>query len=175
MILPSALTDVIDWRRNFGVKAVYKRYPVRLVLAGSVFLLSWCQFLAGTPQSDRIVGRWISSQGNVIVQVYKDSLTYKGRVEWFDDSDDATKPMNGRKDVNNPDRNLRHRNIIGLVVLQGLTYNPKCKCWENGKIYDVNTGKIWSSTIRLANNDLLNIRGFWHFEFLGRTMSFKRL
>ena len=148
---------------------------MRLVLAGSIFLISWCQFLHTPETSDRIIGRWISAQGNVIVQVYKDSLTYKGKVEWFDDSDDPTQPMSVRKDVHNPDRNLRNRTIIGLPVLQGLTYNPKCKCWENGKIYDVNTGKIWSSTIRMENDDLLNIRGFWHFEFLGRTMSFKRL
>lgn len=125
--------------------------------------------------SDRIIGRWISVQGNVIVQVYKDSLTYQGKVEWFDDTDDPTQPMNVRKDVHNPDRNLRNRNIIGLTVLKGLTYNPKNNSWENGKIYDVNTGKIWSSTIRMQNNDSLNIRGFWHFEFLGRTMTFKRL
>jgi uncharacterized protein (DUF2147 family) len=138
-------------------------------------LVSWTTISPAPVASDRILGRWISLEGNVIVEVFKDSLTYKGKVDWFDDSDDPAHPMNIRADVHNPDPSLRSRKIIGLTVLQGLTYNSKSNSWENGKIYDVNTGKVWSSTIRLENDSLLRIRGFWHFEFFGKTMTFKRV
>jgi uncharacterized protein (DUF2147 family) len=126
-------------------------------------------------QCDRIIGRWISLQHNVIVQVYKDSTTFKGKVLWFDDSDDKSQPMNIRTDTKNPNMGLRRRKILGLDVVEGLTYNAEHNDWQNGKIYDVKTGRIWSSTIKLENDSILKIRGFWHFEFIGKTMTFKRL
>lgn len=132
-------------------------------------------FSPSTEQPDRILGKWISLQRNVIVEVFKDSSRYKGKIVWFDDSDDKSRPLNERRDINNPDTNLRNRKIIGLDVLVGLTYNKKCNCWQNGKIYDTNSGKVWSSSIKMESGNLLKIRGFWHFEFLGRTMTFKRL
>jgi uncharacterized protein (DUF2147 family) len=125
--------------------------------------------------SNLILGKWISLQGNVIIQVYKDSYAFKGKVIWFRDTDDKSRPMTIRTDMHNPDINLQSRKILGLEVLDGLTYNARSNCWENGRIYDVKTGRVWSSTIWMESEDLLKVRGFWHFEFIGRTMTFKRL
>jgi len=55
--------------------------------------------------SNRIVGKWISIQGNVIIQVFKDSYAFKGKVIWFRDTDDKSRPMNSRTDIHNPDVN----------------------------------------------------------------------
>ena len=128
-----------------------------------------------TEQSNLILGKWISSQGNVIVHVIKDSTFFKGKIIWFNDTDDESRPMLLRKDIKNPDVNLRSRNILGLDVIVGLTYNPACNCWQNGVIYDTNSGREWSASIRMENENRLRIRGFWKFEFIGRTMIFKRL
>ncbi|MEO5998057.1 MAG: DUF2147 domain-containing protein [Chitinophagaceae bacterium] len=130
---------------------------------------------SSSEQSNLILGKWISQEGNVIVQLIEDSGTFKGKILWFDDTDDLNRPMNLRTDIKNPDVNLRNRRILGLDVLVGLTYNPECNCWQNGKIYDTNSGRIRSSSVKIEKENLLKICGFWHFEFLGRTMVFRRL
>ena len=46
--------------------------------------------------------------------------------------------------------------------------------WENGKIYDPNNGKTYSSEMHLVNSKLLNVRGFVGISLLGRTSKFTK-
>ena len=125
---------------------------------------------------DAIVGKWEAvPQKNVIVEVYKDQGEYKARVVWFNDNDDKSKPMNIRQDDNNVDPSLRKRKILGLQVLNNMVYNSKNNKWENGKIYDAKSGRTWNSSAWITNNNTLQVRGFWHFEFIGQNMTFKKL
>jgi len=124
---------------------------------------------------DQIVGKWMSVEGNITVQVLKEGNRFKATVLWFDDSDDKAKPMNTRTDEHNPDRTLRNQKIIGLQVLRNLKYNPKTSQWEDGIIYDSRTGKEWNSSVCLTNEGLLKVKGFWHFELISRTASFKKV
>lgn len=125
--------------------------------------------------ADRILGKWISQQKNVIVQVHKDGKDEFGaKLLWFDDSDDPSVPMNARTDYKNPNKVLRNRKLIGMEVLDGLTYNPETNSWENGMIYDAKSGHTWNSAVVL-DDDLLKVSGYWHFKFLGKTMVFKRM
>src|SRR6187397_2854810 len=95
------------------------------ILASTILiLLLFPEFSSSDEQSNLILGKWISQEGNVIVQVMEDSGSFKGKIMWFDDTDDITRPMNERTDIKNPDVNLRNRKILGLDVLVGLTYNP---------------------------------------------------
>ncbi|MBC8051611.1 MAG: DUF2147 domain-containing protein [Sphingobacteriaceae bacterium] len=142
-----------------------------------LFLVSLFVFTAkgySVTQSDAIIGNWMSVRGNVKVRVYREGEEYKAKVLWFKDTDDKTKPMNTRTDENNPDPKLRQRKLIGLQVLSELKYNPKSKRWEGGKIYDAKTGKTWSSVAYFGKSGLLNVKGFWQFEFIGKTMVFNR-
>lgn len=147
----------------------------KLAFAIWLFFLLFTRLSLHAQQPNDIVGLWISMQRNVMVEIYKDSLTFKGKVVWFDDSDDNTKPMNTRTDINNPVKSLRNRKIIGIDVLKGLTYNTRCNCWQNGRIYDVQTGKTWNASLTLLNKNLVKVRGFWHYEFFGRSMRFRRV
>ncbi|WP_018614399.1 DUF2147 domain-containing protein [Segetibacter koreensis] len=125
---------------------------------------------------DAIVGKWEAvPQKNVIVEVYKDQSEYKARVVWFNDNDDKTKPMNVRQDDNNVDPSLRKRRILGLQVLNNMIYNSKNNKWENGKIYDAKSGRTWNSSAWITNNNTLQVRGFWHLEFIGQNMTFKKI
>ncbi|MEO6000615.1 MAG: DUF2147 domain-containing protein [Chitinophagaceae bacterium] len=131
--------------------------------------------LSNAQTRNDIVGTWMSSQRNVMVKIYTDSSFFKGKVIWFDDSDNKSLPMNVRKDIKNPNKNLRLRKIIGIDVLRGLRYNAKCKCWQDGKIYDVQTGRTWNASITLENINKVKVRGFWHYEFIGKSMIFRRV
>ncbi len=124
-------------------------------------------------QSD-ILGKWISTKKNVVIDVYKVANQFQAKVLWFDDADDPSRPMRTRKDINNPNKALRGKTILGMDVVEGLFYNPEKHRWEKGKIYDASSGKHWSSVVYFNKNDQLEVKGYWKFEFLCQTLTFTR-
>jgi uncharacterized protein (DUF2147 family) len=146
-------------------------YSVAFVFL-SVLLSS---FQLANEAADRICGKWRSEKKNCIVQVYRDGNDFKAKLVWFDDSDDKTKRMEERVDYKNPDKHLRTRKLIGMNVLEQLEYKPKTDSWENGMIYDAQSGKKWNSSAYLASDGSLKVNGYWHFKFIGRTMTFHKL
>lgn len=125
-------------------------------------------------EGDRICGKWISSGKNLIVQIYKAGNSYRGKMVWFK-SDDNSKTMEEWTDKHNPDPALRSRKILGIDVISGVTYDNDSQSWENGKIYDAQTGHYWSAAARLDKNGILKVVGYWHFKFIGKTMVFNRV
>ena len=130
---------------------------------------------ASQNNSDAIIGRWMSTDNKIEVEIYKTGDEYKGRIIWLDDSNDKSRPMNTRTDKNNPNPALRTRKLIGLVVMTGLTYNAEQNDWQGGQIYDPESGKQFSAKAYLTGNDYLKIRGFVGLEFLGKDLSFKKI
>lgn len=132
---------------------------------------------AVTAQSkrDAILGKWMSTEGNLMVEVYKYSNEFKAKVLWFDDSDDKRRPYYARYDTKNPDHALRRRKILGMEVMHGLVYNADDDEWQDGRIYDASTGKDWNAKAWLTKDGCLKVRGFWHFEFFGQNICFKKI
>jgi uncharacterized protein (DUF2147 family) len=126
-------------------------------------------------KQDAILGKWESAQKNLIVEVYKQDNAFKAKILWFYDEDDTITPIDERLDIKNPNKSLRSQKIIGLNVLSGLVYNAKQNRWVNGKIYDSSSGKTWDATVWLTDADTLNVRGFYIFRFLGKTLTFTRI
>lgn len=124
---------------------------------------------------DKIVGKWISTEKNVIVDVYKEGDEFKAKVIWFDDSDDPSRPMKTRLDRNNPKDELKRKRILGMDVLKGLKYNPDKNRWEDGVIYDANSGRHWSSVVYFNDEGLLEVKGYWKFEFICQTVKFQKV
>ena len=123
--------------------------------------------------TDAIIGKWIAEDKNLVVEIFKVGNEFKCSVVWFDDRDDKNNSMNERCDKKNPNKILRSRKIIGLNVVRGLMYNALAEEWQGGRIYDSSTGKEWNAKAWLKDG-ILKVRGFWHFEFLGETMKFKK-
>lgn len=124
--------------------------------------------------ADAILGKWETVKNNLIVEVYKDHNTYKAKVIWFKNTHDKANPSDTWRDEKNPNKSLRQRKVLGMEVLQNLVYNPTENLWEDGKIYDSTTGKTWDSSAWISSGGLLRVRGFWHFQFIGQTMVFKK-
>lgn len=142
-------------------------------------VIAFTFFLHSMPDNrvaeDAILGKWISVRKNVIIEVYKESGQFKAKVLWFNDTDDPKRPMRTRLDIKNPNKNLRHKRILGMDVLEGLTYNFEKDRWENGIIYDANSGKHWSSVVYFNDEGLMEVKGYWKFEFLCQTMAFRKI
>jgi len=124
---------------------------------------------------DQICGKWMSTDKNLAVQVYKENEDFKAKIIWFDDSDDKTHPMDVRTDISNPDKTLRSRKILGMNVLEKLVYEPANNSWEKGVIYDAMHGRYWDSAAYITTDGLLKVTGYWHFKFIGKTLTFTRM
>ncbi|MBB3967844.1 DUF2147 domain-containing protein [Mucilaginibacter phyllosphaerae] len=129
---------------------------------------------ADTP-ANRICGKWESAEKNLTVEVYPYNNTFKAKIIRFTGGVSKTKPMETITDIKNPDKALRDRKVLGLNVVEGLTYNSGSDTWENGKIYEVQSGKYWNVAASLTKDGLLKVKGYWHIKLLGKTMTFKRV
>jgi uncharacterized protein (DUF2147 family) len=142
-------------------------------LTGVCFLLSMAQ--AGAQNRNAIVGKWESTEKNLIVEVYEKGNAFEAKIAWFHDDDDTITPINQRLDIKNPNKTLRNRPILGIDVLSGLQYNAKQNKWTGGRIYDSSSGKTWDATIWLTSHDELSVRGFYLVRWLGKTLNFTRI
>ena len=141
----------------------------------SLIMITFVQKSFSQNNSDQIVGRWMSLENNLEVEIYKVGYSYSGKIIWIDDSDDKSRPMNTRFDFRNPDETLHQRKIIGLVVMHGLIYNNEINAWENGKIYDPHSGKYWNAKASFQKSGLLEVRGYWGFQLLGKDLLFRQI
>ena len=123
--------------------------------------------------NEKICGKWEASEKNLVVQVYMQNEKFVAKIIWFNTDHGA--PMDTWTDKNNPDKSLRSRKLLGMSVLRDLTYHPKTNSWENGMIYDAKHGREWNSSAYIDKNGLLKVEGYWHFKFIGRTMTFRRI
>lgn len=123
--------------------------------------------------SQRICGLWENTDKSLRIHIFMQKQEFKAKVVWF--SDTEGKPMSYWKDKRNPDPKLRNRSILGMSILSNLTYNKKNRTWENGNVYDSKHGREWNAAASIDKNDLLKVRGYWHFKWIGKTMVFHRL
>ena len=126
-----------------------------------------------TTKADRLCGKWISAEKNLIVEVYRDNNEFRAKIVWYK-NDDQSKSMEEWTDKHNPDKSLRNRKILGMNVVDNLVYNARSDSWEHGTIYDAKTGHYWDASARLTNDGLLKVTGYWHLKFIGRSMTFKK-
>jgi uncharacterized protein (DUF2147 family) len=123
--------------------------------------------------AERICGKWESSEKTLIVQVYKADNKFAAKLIWY--ADTGGKPMNYWTDKRNPNPALRNRKLIGMSVLQDMVYRAATNSWEDGTIYESKYGREWSASAYIDKNGLLKVKGYWHFKFIGRTMTFMRM
>lgn len=144
-------------------------FRISLVLCLQVFTA----FTDDTQKANLICGKWISEQKDFLVLVYRDGNTFKGKTVWYKNKD-KSKSMEEWTDKHNPDPGLRNQKLLGMNVLTGLTYNAELNTWENGKIYDAGSGKLWSTYVKITDNGALKVTAFWTFKFINKSVTFTR-
>lgn len=115
------------------------------------------------------------AEKNLVVDVYKKGSAFEASIVWFHDPRDTITPLDERLDVKNPNAALRTRKVIGMDILSNLAYDPQQNKWIKGKIYDSSSGRTWDATVWLTDANTMQVRGYYIFKFLGRTMKFTRL
>ena len=145
------------------------------LLTTTLFYILSTESVHAKPKQDDILGKWISEEKNLIVEVYKVGSEFRAKIIWFNDSDDKSQPMSIRRDFKNSDPKLRQRKIMGMEVLQGLHFNENKGEWQDGNIYDAKNGHDWNAKINLIENRQLKVRGYWHIEVIGQNLYFNKI
>ncbi|WP_417593441.1 DUF2147 domain-containing protein [Parasphingorhabdus sp.] len=103
--------------------------------------------------ADSIHGDWITQDRDAIVKISKCGTTVCGRIYKYL----VTPPDGaGQKDINNPDKKMRNRTLLGMAILTGFT--PDGKIWR-GKVYDPKSGKSYRSEVSLNSANSLKMKG----------------
>ena len=125
-----------------------------------------------TAPEDAIMGVWETGNGKARVQIKKFKNTYYGQIVWLKEPlNEEGKP---KVDKNNPDETYRTKPLLGYRNLLSFEYKGN-NLWENGTIYDPESGSTYNCKIEMPDNNTLNIRGFIGVSVFGRTDVWKRM
>ena len=138
-----------------------------------VLFLSTFAFAQDSAEADRLTGVWEPSNGKVKVKIDKIGEKYYGKIVWLREPiDPATNEP--KVDRNNPDEKLTSTPLRGYRILKDFTYTGKNE-WSEGTIYDPENGSTYSCTIKMSDENTLDIRGYIGISALGRSDVWKRL
>ncbi len=123
-------------------------------------------------ESDAILGVWETGSGKARVKIDKVGDKFYGKVVWLREPlNEEGKP---KVDKNNPDEKLRTVPILGYKLIKDFSYKGD-KTWEEGTIYDPENGSTYSCTIKMTDENTLDVRGFIGVSLFGRTDVWKRV
>ena len=100
-----------------------------------------------------ITGRWVTQSKDGVVEVYPCGEHICGKLSKFLVNPPAGP---GAKDINNPDKALRNRTILGMNVLTG--FKAAGDEWK-GQIYDPKSGKTYRSIVYKGKSGNLVVKG----------------
>jgi uncharacterized protein (DUF2147 family) len=146
----------------------------KAILLVGLFLSTFIsnQLFAQDVTGDVIIGLWETGTGKARVNIIKSGNYYYGRIVWLREPNNEE--GNPKVDKNNPDETKRSAQLLGLRMLTSFEFKGN-NLWENGTIYDPESGSTYSCTINMTDNNTMNIRGYIGISAFGRTDVWKRL
>jgi len=115
--------------------------------------LSFLNNIQAQETSDKIVGSWFNEDKTSKIEIYKAGVTYSGKIVWLAELE--KNPERKPKDKNNPNPELRNRNILGIDIISGLQYSGGK--WVNGTIYTPKRGIYADCKVELLSDGRLKI------------------
>src|SRR5512139_3361495 len=113
-----------------------------------------------------VSGNWIVQDRSAVIAIAPCGSRVCGRIARAL----IRKPGHPDTDVRNPDPSLRRKPLIGLQILSGFV--PDGDRWDQGSIYDPESGKSYRSILRLGPDGSLNVSGC--ILFICRTQRWTR-
>ncbi|MCZ8022972.1 MAG: DUF2147 domain-containing protein [Cyclobacteriaceae bacterium] len=123
-------------------------------------------------EADMLTGVWETGSGKARVKIDKVGEVFTGKIVWLrEPNNEEGKP---KVDKNNPDESMRTKPLLGYKMLQNFVYAGD-KVWEDGTIYDPESGSTYSCTITMTDDNTLDVRGYIGVTLFGRTDTWKRV
>src|SRR6202011_3508532 len=124
----------------------HARNVMRTVLYSGIFLATGlAPALAADPTGD-----WRVEDGVANIRVAECNGSIWGAVAW--------EKTPGGRDKNNPDVSKQNRPTLGMPILIDMKKKPGVDQWE-GQVYNAKDGQFYSSTIKPAGPEQLEIQG----------------
>lgn len=122
-------------------------------------------------QSDSLVlGTWFNTEKTAQIEIMNSGEELLGKIIWLDNPNKDGAPV---LDKANENEKLRNRPVMGLTILEGLTYQNGV--WKGGKIYDPNSGKTYSCELKLKGAEKLEVKGYLGFSWIGKTVEWSKI
>ncbi len=131
----------------------------------SIVILSFIS-LTAFPQSDNIIGTWLTEDKEAHVKIYKTNNIYYGKIIWLKKPND---PDTGKPwlDKENEAVSKRKLPLMGSKMLWGFKYDDGE--YVDGSVYDSRDGAIYSGKLWLEDKNILKMRGYWGFFYSTET------
>lgn len=163
----SDLTSNIYTMRNLGKSLVLLFSAMVLVVSTGFISTTY-----NTEEGDKLMGVWEPSHGKARVKINKVGNKYFGKIVWLRE---PTYPDGSKKvDKNNPDNKMHSTPLLGYSILKDFEFSGK-NTWSNGTIYDPENGSTYNCTIKLTNDNTIEVRGYIGVSAIGRTDTWTRM
>lgn len=140
----------------------------KLALAASISILGGAA-LADEPSA---AGYWVTPEGGSVIQMAPCDSGLCGSIVGLRLS---RKPTDVPFDQHNPDAAKRSQPLCGLVMAGSLKpVKGSTTKWEDGWVYDPDSGSTYKAEMKLDGPDKLDLRGYLGISLFGRTMSWTR-
>ena len=138
---------------------------------------SWIGTMAQTAQSDEVRGTYWNAEKTSHIRIYRaKNGKYYGKIEYLKEPNDEN--GNPKTDPENPDKELRSRSRLGMVIMNSFSWNESEPRWEDGTIYDPVSGNTYDGYMYFEgdNRTVLYLRGYMlGMTWLGRTSEWTRV
>jgi uncharacterized protein (DUF2147 family) len=141
-----------------------------MLKSGLFLIFFFASFLVKAQSENAILGIWYNTEKTAQVEILKKGSEFIGKIVWLKDPNPGGKPS---VDKENPNPKLKSRPLMGLNLLEGLTYSSGM--WEDGTIYDPKTGKTYSCQVQLKSSQILEVKGYIGFSLIGRTVEWTKV
>ena len=119
------------------------------------------------------LGVWTDAEKKATFEIYKCGDKLCGKIVGLTVPND---PATGKPktDTPNPNPKLRSRPRLGLVFMDGFKYDDDNK-WDDGKIYDPETGKTYSCYMKMKTANTMEVKGYIGFSLIGQSRTWTRV
>ena len=119
------------------------------------------------------LGVWTNAEKKATFEIYKCGDKLCGRIVSLTIPND---PKTGKPKVDtmNPDPKQRTRPRLGMVFMTGFEYDEDNK-WDDGKIYDPESGKTYSCYMKMGNANTMEVKGYIGFSLIGKSQTWTRI
>lgn len=128
--------------------------------------------------AEGVAGTWRTADGRALIEIYPCGANMCGRVAWLREPNfpvDDREGMAGKPRVDryNPTAELRNRGVLGLRIMEGFIRKGDNR-WEQGTIYDADTGRTYRSRLTLLSADRLDLHGYIGIPLFGKSSIWTR-